>query len=119
MNQWLVDSRKRVRRIIEALAKEPEGQLCYLQSLGFKPGREVVDELALELDEVPQRLDSLVAASLLTESQAERIERFCADVGQLRGIWDRDQLNQPAWTEVRTAAAELLRLIDGQSDAST
>ena len=89
------------------LADSADAQVKYLKDLGVYP---LVDELALEMNDVVGLLELLARDGLLTEDQANAIRSVDRKLDQMSGeenaaLWTPQSLqSSPEWAEVRSLA---------------
>lgn len=95
---------------ISRLARPPESQIAYLETLGTWPS---ADELALELDDVAGEV--LGPPALLSEHQKSVVRALDKQLGEMSGsdraeLWSEEALRtSPEWERVRSLARSALR----------
>ncbi len=114
-----MSSRKRLLiDAIEGLAAEPAAQRERLDRLGFS-GSDLVDELALDFDDIAVTKDDMLDRGELNEEEHQTIASIDDMLERMSGqenarLWTRDVLAiAPEWAEIRALARYALQLLKG------
>ena len=115
--QWAMQE---LRSALRDLSLDAEGQIgTLLTGPKFDPEDDLfnTDELALNLEDWIGMVPQLVAASLLSDACAQRIDRVWTQLGEMTGqqraeLWTiRGLRREPEWEKVRQLAKEALELM--------
>jgi hypothetical protein len=95
-----------LQNVLANLAAPAAEQIAYLERLGVLP---LIDELALEFDDIVGLVPQLVEEGHLTADQAtaiSAIDHMLSEMSDRHDLWTTDALlDHPAWQEVRRLAA--------------
>lgn len=109
-----------LRDATTVLASEPAAQLQYLEQLGVAG---VVDELALEYDDVASAAKDMLQAGEIDRVQYEAIQSLSKYLDDMSGaknknLWQPENLSvAPEWETVRRLADHLLSALSGKSNS--
>lgn len=118
-NAWLLTT---LRSALSLLSASSEVQLKYLDDLGLP---DVVDELALEFDDVAPAVGNLVEVRAITTNAADAVRRVDAQLAAMSGeqrsqLWTPQALRTaPEWDEVRRLADRALALLPATDQPRT
>ena len=105
--QWILDE---LCRILSILSSSPDEQISYLQSISIGESQ-IVDELALEFDDVYVLTPQLIEQGTITQQQHTAILSLDRKLKEMSGsqnahLWTTESIRQGQyWREVRELAS--------------